>query len=128
MLMFLIPWGALIVGVSAVILSRDTVRDGLLPFFILLMIELLAGYLLALGVAIVTESIAWTVGAMIFGNLFVQVFLYSVSRLPKIAATMAADRVVWGSTDTSVLLAELAVIAVILFATWQLQVRKTDFL
>jgi ABC-2 type transport system permease protein len=128
MLMFLIPWGALVVGVAVVILTRDAIPDGLLPFSILLLVELLAGYVLVLGFAIVSESTAWTVGAMVFGNLFVQVFLYFVSRMPGIAATMSTERIVWSSAAITLLLVEMAVVALILLVTWRLQGRKTDFL
>jgi ABC-2 type transport system permease protein len=128
LLLFLLPWAALAAGTVLVILSRASIPDGMLPFAVILLVELLAGYVLVLGVALVSESSAWTVGTMVLGNLFVQGFMYVTARLPGIAPTMPTERIVWTPTAVLLLGAELAAVALILLVTWRLQARKTDFL
>ncbi len=128
LLMFLVPWTALGIGTTAVILTRTGIPDGMLPFALLLLGELLAGYVLMLGVALVSESMGWTVGAMVFGNLFVNGFIYYTAHVPSIAAAMPTERITWDRPVILLMLAELAVIGLILLVTWRLQSRKTDFL
>ena len=128
MLMFLVPWTALGVGVVVVTLTRSGVPDGLLPFYILTLLELLAGYVLVLAVALVSESMGWTFGAIMFCNLFLQGFLYVVSHDADIAASMALNNIVWHRQSVLLLIAELALIVIIVVVAWRLQARKTDFL
>jgi ABC-2 type transport system permease protein len=125
---FLIPWTALTAGTFAVIAGRPWLPDGLIPFALILLMEIFAGYCLILAVALVSESQAWTVGAMVFGNLFIQGFMYYVSHIPAIAATMKGNRIIWSPPAVALLAGESATILLLLGLTFWLQSRKTDFL
>lgn len=125
---FLIPWTALTVGTFAVVAERPWLPDGLIPFAALVLMELFASYCLTLAVALVSESQAWTIGAMVFGNLFLQAFLYGVSHHPTLGPAMKVDRIVWSLPAVTLLLAEAAVILLLLGLTFWLQSRKTHFL
>jgi ABC-2 type transport system permease protein len=128
LLIVLVPWLALSLGTFAVIAGRAGVPDGLLPFAALLLVEIFAGYCLLLAVALVGESQGWAIGAIVFGNLFFQGFMYHVSHIPSIAATMKGDGVRWSQPAVTLLLAEFAVIVLLLGLTFFFQGRKTDFL
>jgi ABC-2 type transport system permease protein len=128
LLIFLIPWLALSLGTLAVIAGRAGVPDGLIPFAVLLLVEIFAGYCLLLAIALVSESQGWAIGAIVFGNLFFQGFMYHVSHIPAIAATMKGDGIRWSQPAVTLLLSEIAVIALLLGFTFFFQGRKTDFL
>ena len=78
--------------------------------------------------AIVTESEGWTIGAIVFGNLFLQGFLYAVARIPSIAGPMGGPHLVWSRAVSVLLLGEIGVILLLLGITFYVQSKKTDFL
>ena len=83
---------------------------------------------LILAVALVTESQGWAIGAIVFGNLLLQAVMYYVSHIPSVAAAMKGPRIVWDQPVVTLLLAEVAVILLLLGLTFWLQSRKTDFI
>lgn len=128
MVIFLIPWLTLLIAVLAVILGREALPDGLLPYTIIILTELLASYCFVLATALVSESVGWTIGATLFGNLFFQAFLAYVSRLPGIKATMLGDTITWNQPAILLLLGEVLAIMLLLGGTFLFQARKTDFI
>lgn len=128
LLLYLVPWAALGIGVTIVTLTRSGIPDGLLPFVALMLFELLVSYVLVLAVALVSESMGWTVGAIVFCNLFMQGFMYAVSHNPDIAASMVSNTIVWHRQTILILISELVIAALLLAITWCQQARKTDFI
>lgn len=124
---FLVPWTVITAGSCAVVLVTG-IPDGLIPFIVLVLTQLFAGYILTLAAAVVTESIGWTIGAMVFGNLFIQYFMYAVSHNTTIAAGMKGAVVAWSRPAVLVVSAEVAAIVLLLTLTFYLQARKKDFL
>ncbi len=127
-LIFLIPWLALLIGSFAVIAGRPEVPDGLIPFTAVILTEIFMSSVLLLAVALVTESQGWAIGAIVFGNLLLQAVMYYVSHIPSVAAAMKGPRIVWDQPVVTLLLAEVAVILLLLGLTFWLQSRKTDFI
>jgi hypothetical protein len=125
--LFLAPWMLLSVGITAVVLTRDAVPDGLLPFATVLLLYLLVGYVLTLGVALVAGTEGWTITAMGVSNLGFHGFMYWTSHLPDVAATIQGSVAVWTPSIRWLIVSELLAIAVILMVTWFWQSRKTDF-
>ncbi len=128
LLIFLVPWTALIIGTFVVILGRSNVPDGLLPIAVLMFAELFASYCLILAVALVSESEGWTVVVMILCNLLFNYFLYYASHLDGIAPHMAGPTPVWNAPVGWLLAGLVATIGLLLATTFFLQGRKTDFL
>lgn len=127
-LIFLIPWLALLIGSFAVIAGRPAVPDGLIPFTAIILTEIFMSYVLIVAVALVSESQGWAIGAIVFGNLLLQAAMYYVSHIPSIAAAMKGPRIVWDQPVVTLLLVEIAVILLLLGLTFWLQSRKTDFI
>jgi len=125
---FLVPWATLVGTTVVVIATRDTIPNGLIPFALLLLLELLACHCLILAVAIVTESLGWTITTMIFCNLFLQFFMYSVSNIAEIKASMEGPAAVWTSSFFSIMAAEIAVMVLSIGITFALQARKKSFI
>ncbi len=127
LLIVLLPWAAITGASLALLAARTSLPAGLIPFAAVALTEILVSSCLLLAVALVSESQGWTIGVMVFGNLFFQVFLYWVSHIPSIAAGMKGRRAVWGPAAIGLLLAEAAAIVVLLGLTFYCQSRKTDF-
>lgn len=128
MLIFSLAWVILVIGTVAVIAGRGAIPDGLIPFAVVLLGYLFTSYCLTLGMAIVTESLGWTIGTMVLGNLLLQGVMYGVSHAPGMEQDFAANAIVWRQPITGLLGVELAVILLMLGLTFYLQSRKTDFL
>ncbi|MEO8197063.1 MAG: ABC-2 transporter permease [Thermoanaerobaculia bacterium] len=128
LLIFLVPWGALMFGALGVIAGRQAIEDGLLPYAAIVLTWVLVGYTLILAVALVSESQVWAIAAMVVSNLAFQAVLYGVARVPSIAATMKSDVAVWSPAALGLLGAELAAVVLLLGLTFFFQNRKTDFI
>ncbi len=128
MVIFSLAWGVLFVGTLGVIAARAALPDGLIPFATVILVYLFASYCLTLTVALISESLGWTIGAMVLGNLLLQGVMYGVSNAPGIASGMKSEAIVWRQPIAGVLGVEIAAILLMLALTFYLQSRKTDFL
>ena len=128
LLIFLLPWCALLIGTILVILSREYLQNGLIPYVSILLSEILVAWSLILAVAIITESEGWTIFAMVICNLFFNYFLYYLSNNPNMAEAMKEAAPVWSNYALGMLALEFTAILLILGVTFYLQKRKKDFL
>ncbi|MFN7962804.1 MAG: ABC-2 transporter permease [Thermoanaerobaculia bacterium] len=128
LLIFGLAWGTLAVGAVAVIAGRASLPDGLIPFTLTVLGELFAGYCLVLSVAVVSESLGFTIAAIVVGNLLVQALMYWESHLPTVAADLQGDALHWRPQLLAVLGAEAAAVVLLLGLTFYFQSRKTDYL
>jgi ABC-2 type transport system permease protein len=126
-LIVFLPWAALALGTIGEFAASPKAQ-GLIPFAVITLTELLVSYSLMLAVAIITESEGWTIGMIVAGNLFLQGFLYVVSHIPSIGGNMGGGHAVWSQPAILILLGELAAIPLILGLTYYVQSKKTDFL
>lgn len=125
---FLVPW-LILTGGAALILGTEGAGSGaMIPLATIALTYILAAYILVLTVAIVTESLGWTLCAMGATNLLLQFFLYWVSHMPSIATGMKGRGAVWDATALTLLGAELAAIVVLLGLAFTFQARKRDFI
>lgn len=128
MTIFGLAWTTLFVGTVAVIAGRGAVPDGLIPFAAVVLGEIFFGYCLTLCVALVSESLGWTIAAMITANLLLQAVMYAVSHVPAVDQAMKTDSILWQQPISGLLAAELGAVLLMLAFTFYLQARKTDFL
>ena len=128
LLIFLVLWGALVADVVATILLMPGFPHGMIPFVLIMAVEILMSTCLITAVGVTTESQGWTVGATQVGALSLNGIGWSIVRLPGIGGTMSGATVQWNRTATTLLAAELALIAVMLAITFFVQSRKKDFI
>jgi ABC-2 type transport system permease protein len=129
LLIVLLPWAALTFGCLALLAVRTRLSAaGLIPFAAVALTEILVGSCLMVAVALVSESLEWTVGAIVLTNLMFQGFLYWVSHIPSMAAAMKSGTVTWSALAIELLLGEAGAILLLLGLTFYLQSRKKDFL
>lgn len=128
LLMFLIPWAAILI-VAVTLFAIGNV-GGIIPFTVLLMTEIFTSYILLLAVSLVSESQSWSIGAMVFGNLFLQAFLYGLSQNRTIGLDYTAKihNAIWSPAAVTTLAVEIALILLMLGLTFFFQARKTDFI
>jgi hypothetical protein len=127
LLLFVLVWGVLAAGAIGVVLAREAVPDGLVPYAAVLLLHLLTGYVLSLGVAVVTMSPGWTITVAGGTNLLFQGFMYWTSHLPDVEPTLAGSTITWPVSLRWVMAAELLAVVAILAFTWARQRRRTDF-
>ena len=128
LLIFLVPWTALVVATTAIILLQPSLPDGFLSFALITLVELLVNFCLLLTVGLVSESQGWATTTIVAGNLLLQGFFYGVGGLPGIRETTTNPTLVWNTTFSLVLLVELLVMAGLIALTFYLQSKKTDLL
>ena len=126
LLIFLIPWSAILL--AAVALFTIGNAGGVIPFTVLLVTELFASYTLLLAVSVVSESQSWSIGAMVFGNLFLQAYFYWITHNQSIMGTIKGHVAIWSSTAVAILVGEIALILLLIGLTFFFQARKTDFI
>lgn len=127
LLIFAVPWLVGVLAACGLILTRQTLPDGLLPYVVVMLTALLVNACLLLGVSLVTESLSGTIVAIVIGNLGFQAFLFWVSKLPGVTSTFLGPKIIWNGTLSGLLIAELALLVLILGLTFWFQARKKDF-
>lgn len=127
LLLFVGTWAVLGAGAVGVVLARDPVPDGLVPYAVVLLLHLLTGYVLSLATAILTMSPGWTITVAGGTNLLFQGFMYWTSHLPDVEPTLAGEAITWPMSLRWVMAAELLTVVAILAFTWARQRRRTDF-
>ena len=125
---YLMPWTLLVVATAGVVMFRPEIPNGLLPFAILVLVELLAAHCIILATAMISESQSWTIGLMVVCNLFFQLFLYVVSNHQGIKPFMEGPEPVWSPAFFSFFGILLATGAAVLAVAFWVQSRKRDFL
>ena len=127
LLIFMLPFLMLVIGSLALFAVPHGVPHGLLPFTVIMSMEILVNTCLIVAVALVTESQGWTVAAIMAGNIALNIVGYFVAHIAGIAKGMAGTTVMWSPAASSLLAAEFALIALLLGLTIYLQSRKVDF-
>jgi hypothetical protein len=128
LLMFGALWLALVLGMVATILSTPWFPHGMIPFIVIMSVEMLASTCLIAAVSVTTESQGWMIGITQLGSLALNAVGFSIVRLPGIGGTMKSATVQWSSTSITILLVEFAVIVLIIATTFFVQSRKRDFI
>lgn len=122
---FLVPWTALTAGI---LILFGMGAPGMIPLATLTLVELFASYCVILMVAIVTESQGWSISVMAALNLFLQAFLYSVSRMPSVAQSIKTKVAIWDEASITILVAMIVLSMLCIGLAFVLQARKKDFL
>jgi ABC-2 type transport system permease protein len=128
MLIFFALWVPLIAASVATILLTPGIPHGMIPFVLIMAVEILMSTCLITAVAVTTESHGWTIAVAQVGSISLNAIGWSIIRLPEIGGSMRSATVRWTGTATTLLMAELALIVLMLAVTFFVQARKRDFL
>lgn len=127
LLIFFVLWAALVVGIVGTILLAPGFPHGLIPFAVIMSVEILMSTCLIAVVAVVTESLGWTVGSTQIGALSLNGVGWWTARLPGIRGTMNSPNFQWSGTATALVAGELAVMVLMIAIAFAVQARKQDF-
>jgi ABC-2 type transport system permease protein len=127
LLIFLVLWTALLLDILATILLIPGFPHGLIPFVVIMSVEILMSTCLVTAVAVTTESQGWMVVVTQVGALSLNGIGWWIVRFPDIGGVMRSATMRWSGTATALLTAELALIALMIGITFFVQARKTDF-
>lgn len=128
LLIFSMLWSALLLGMVSTILYTPWFAHGLVPFVVIMSVEMLVSTTLIAAASIITESQGWAVGVTQIGSLALNVVGWSIVRLPGIGPGMTSHTVHWTSTAFTILLVEFAIMALLIATTFYVQSRKRDFI
>lgn len=124
--MFVAPWALL--SIAAVSLLGAGFPHGMIPVVAVFLMLVLAGFSVIAGIAIVSESEAWTTAALIVCNSSYGIAWYLVVRVPETARQMAGKVAVWSPRLLAMLTIECALVIFCLGLTFYLQSRKRNFI
>ena len=127
LLIFVPFWLTMLAGSLALIVYSPPIH-GFFAFAIIMAVEILVSTCLMLVVALVTESKAWSITAMVTGNLALNVVGYVVAHLPGIKDGLFGTQIYWTQTATISLAVEFALIALLIGGAFHIQSRKRDFI
>jgi len=128
LILFLIPWLAIVVGSLALILVGSGMPHGFVPYVAIMAMEMLVSTCFIIAVALISESLGLVTGAILVGNLAIIGFGYYVGHIKSIAAGLLGNKIHWTTAASTVLLAEFLTIAFLLGFTFFVQSRKRGFL
>ena len=126
LLTYCIPWGVMFFGCVLLIYQMPSVPDGRIMTGTIIFLELFAAFSIQLATAIISESLGWTIGVMVFGNVFLNLFLTGMMRNPELAESMKSETVSWSPLMLQIIGCELAVIVGSIVIAVVLQTRKRD--
>jgi ABC-2 type transport system permease protein len=127
LLIFLVLWLALVAAMVLSLLYLPGFRHGLIPFVVIMSVEILMSTCLITAVAVTTESHGWSVAVSQVGALSLNLIGWSIVRFPEIGGTMSSPAVHWSTTASVLILVEIGIIAVMLGAAFLVQSHKRDF-
>jgi len=125
---FLIPWLLLVVATIGVIFLTEHLPNGLIPYALIVLIELMVAFILVLATALLSESETWTIVVMTINNVGVSLFMFLIVSIQGIGEFMEGPVAVWNTTALTIIGVEIIVAILIILITFYLQSRKKDFI
>jgi ABC-2 type transport system permease protein len=123
---FGVPWLFLTVA-TVVTIVVSPLPDGILPYWVTLLVYLLAYYCTLLGLALVKDSAGWQAAAITIGNVSVNFLIPFLLSRPSVAAHAEGPVAVWSADLVTILVVEMLVgLAVLGFGIY-VHARRSDF-
>jgi ABC-2 type transport system permease protein len=123
---YLIPWTTMLACAAILTFVVPDSKHGSVVALPAVFLFLLAGFTLQLVVAVVSDSVGWTIGVMVAGNVALNLFFMHFFNHPDVTEVIQGDTVRWPPFVLQVLAIELAVIVVSLIAAAVFQMRRRD--
>jgi len=124
---FLLVWGVLAIGMIG-IFALPGAPHGVIPWAAAILGILFSGYALTFAAAMISESMPWTIGAMIAANFSLQATFYGLSNFTDIGKQLHAKTFVWTPTATAIVTCEMLAVVAFFALAIIVQSRKRDFI
>ena len=125
---YFLAWGVLVASTIAVLFYSPHIPNGLIPYALIVLIELMLSFILILGVALVSESELWTIVVMSITNVAVSLFMFLIASIESINQHMNGPVAVWNKLTLTIIGIEVIIAVIIIGLTLYLQSRKKDFI
>jgi ABC-2 type transport system permease protein len=123
---FGVPWLFLTIATAATIVISP-IPDGVLPFWVTLLVYLLSYYFALLGITLVKDSPGWNAAAITVGNISVNFLIPFLMTRPSVAAHADGPVAVWSAEIVTILVVELMAGLAILGVGIYTHARRPDF-
>jgi len=125
---YFVIWIILVTATIGIIYYSEHLPNGLIPYALILLIELMVAFILILATALVSESESWTIVVMTITNIGVSLFMFLTASIVSINQHMEGPVPVWNSTALMIIGIEILLGILIIGATFYFQSRKKDFI
>ncbi len=123
---FLIPWFGMLALLTILTFVVPEANVGVLVPLVLMFLFLLVGFCFQLVVAVVTESVGWTIVTVVLGNISFTLFSKSMGEHPVISEIAKGDVLTWPPIALQALVIMAAVIVVTISFAFFWQSRSRD--
>jgi ABC-2 type transport system permease protein len=127
-LCYLVPWLVSSVAAIALVLVKDDVPDGLLPYVILLCTFLATNFSLVLCGALHATSEGLMTAVIVITNMAVTLFMFLIGGIGDINSHMYGPTPIWNSAFWTVLTVELITLALAFSLPFFVAARRRDFI
>lgn len=127
LLIFLVPWLMLTLGLAFITLFGP-IPNGLLPFMLLILIQLVVNYLVVLSLTIITESEGWSIFSMVVVNLFLNPVIMLIVRNPAFYQHFESEQFVWIPQASVILAVQFLISLACIIAVIFFQSRRRTFI
>lgn len=124
---YLVPFGLVVAGTAFLVLFT-ALPDGLLVWSLLIYGFLATLFFISLGAALVLESEGWNIFVQVGFSTLISPFMMGIGMIDPIGLNIKTENIVWSLPALAILLAEFAVIALVIAVTSWIHRRKTVFL
>jgi len=123
---FVVPWALLTIA-TIVVIDRTPIPNGIVPFWVAVLVYLLAYYFVLLSVALVTDSTGWHGTTIAAGNISVNFLIPFLLSLPSVVKHREGPVAVWTTDLTAIVIIELVVGLAALGIAVYTRSRTADF-
>lgn len=123
---FLVPWLILSAG-TVLVIDATAMPNGIVPYWLAILVYLLMYYLALLAVSLVTDSMGWHGAAITAGNVSVNFLIVFLLGLPSVVANRDAPVAVWTADIVTILAIELVAGAAALGLGMYIASHRSDY-
>jgi ABC-2 type transport system permease protein len=123
---FGVPW-LFLTTATVVTIIVSPIPDGVLPYWVTLLVYLLAYYCALLGIALVKDSAGWHAVAITIGNISVNFLIPILLSRPSVVAHADGPVAVWSTDLVVILVVELVIGLAVLGVGIYAHARRPDF-
>jgi ABC-type multidrug transport system permease subunit len=123
---FVVPWVVLTIA-TLVVIDVSAIPNGVVPFWVAVLVYLLAYYCVLLSVAIVSDSTGWHATTITLGNISVNFLIPFLLSLPSVVEHRTGPVAVWTPDIVAIIAIELGVGVLALCAGVYVRSRAADF-
>lgn len=123
---FGVPW-LFLTAATAITIVVSPIPDGILPYWVTLLVYLLAYYCALLGIALMKDSAGWHAVAITLGNVSVNFMIPLLLSRPSVSAHAEGPVAVWSADLIVILAVELLAGLAVLGVGIHAHARRSDF-